>query len=80
MTITAELYDEINRRLVGIIDLYKDELTQYDMLVITVNLLISYVEVVVNFDKIPRDQIVDEVIELIKTRNINDFYLPTKQK
>ena len=73
MTITAELYEEINSRLVGVLESYKEELTQYDMLIIAVNLLVSYMEVVVQFDQIPRHQLFNEVVELLKTRKTDDF-------
>lgn len=73
MTITAELYEEINDKLIDVLDSYKNELSQYDMLIIGINLLLSYMDVVHRFDGLPKQQILDEVIELLRTRKLDDF-------
>lgn len=73
MTITAELYEEINSKLIEVLSSYKNRLTQYDMLIIGVNLLLSYMDVVSRFDGLPKEQILEEVVELLKTRNLGHF-------
>lgn len=73
MTITAELYDAINTKLIAVLDEYKEQMTQYDMLVIAVNLLVSYMEVIVRFDQYDKQKLVDEVIHMIKSTNLDGF-------
>lgn len=73
MTITAETYNEVNSKLLDILEEYKDTMTQYDVLLITVNLLVSYMEVLVDIDKFPKQKLFDEVVELIKTSDFQRF-------
>lgn len=73
MTITAETYNEVNSKLLDILEEYKDTMTQYDVLLITVNLLVSYMEVLVDVDKFPKQKLFDEVVELIKTSDFQRF-------
>lgn len=73
MTITAQLYDEINGKLIEVLEQYKEQMTQYDMLVIAVNLLVSYMEVIVRFDQYDRQKLVDEIVHMIKTTNLDGF-------
>ena len=73
MTIPQTLYTEINNRLLAILSEYKDQMSQYDMLVVATNLLTSTMEVISHCDHIPREQIIGEIVQLINTCNIDDF-------
>lgn len=73
MTITPQLYTEINDKLVAVLEEYKDEISQYEMLVIGVNLLVSYMEVIIRFDQYPRDKLLEEVLDMVKTSKYDTF-------
>ena len=73
MTITQSLYTEINNRFLEILNEYKDQMSQYDMLVVATNLLTSTMEVISHCDHIPKEEIIREIIQLINTCNIDDF-------
>lgn len=75
--ISAELYEQINQELVSVIEKYQSDLTQYDMLIIAVNLIICYIDVVIKYDDIPKHKIIDEVINLIQTRDRSNFMSST---
>jgi hypothetical protein len=73
MTISPETYTKVNNELVDVIDKYKQELTQYDMLLISVNLLVSYMEILIRFNQLDKQELVEEVIQLIKTSDYKSF-------
>ena len=73
MTIPPQLYDEINTKLIGILESYEDQLTQYDILVMAVNLLTSYMEVLEKVTLIPRDKLFNDVIELMKSSDFKGY-------
>lgn len=70
MTIPPQLYDEVNTKLIGVLESYEDRLSQYDILVMAVNLLTSYMEVLEKVTLIPKDKLFNDVVELMKS---NDF-------
>lgn len=73
MTISPELYDKINSKLIQVLEEHQNEMTQYDMLVIAVNLLVSYMEVIIRFDQFDRQKLFEEVVEMIKTSKFDTF-------
>jgi len=73
MTISPELYDKINSKLIQVLEEHQNEMTQYDMLVIAVNLLVSYMEVIIRFDQFDRQKLFEEVVDMIKTSKFDTF-------
>lgn len=73
MTITQKLYNEINNKLIAVLEEYRDQMSQYDLLTVATNFLVGTMATIMHFDHMKKEDLIKEIIELLNTVQIDDF-------
>lgn len=70
--IPRETYDIINDEILKVIDTHKKDMSEYDMLIIIVNFLSSYMDVILKFHpKMDERELIEDVFDLIRAHRFN---------